>query len=116
MAGFVVEDLMFDNVPFVAEAGHDAGMSSNAMAVVVRLEGFDEDDVAVTVVDQHDVLVATTGAGGEASHIVHVEFADGLDGDVQFMGGGWWSRKRGPGSGDRDLGLVERMPCRVWER
>ena len=40
-------------------------MSSDVMAVMVRLEGFDKDDVAVTVVGQYDVLVAAAGAGGE---------------------------------------------------
>ena len=73
---------MFNNVAFVAEASHDAGMSSNAMAVVVRLEGFDKDGVAVTVVGQHDVLVAAAQADWEAAHVVCVELADGLNGDV----------------------------------
>ena len=70
LAGFVVEDLVFDIVAFVTEVGHDAGMSSDAMAVVARLEQFDKDGVAVTVVGQHDVLVAAAGAGGETSQSV----------------------------------------------
>ena len=105
LAGFVVENLVFDNVAFVAEVGHDAGMSSNAVAVMARLEGFDKDGLAVTVVGQHDVLVATMGAGGEESHVVRVEFADGLDGDLQFMGGGQWSGRRGAGGRGPGLGF-----------
>ena len=70
---------------FFAEAGHEAGMDSDAMAVEARLEGLDKYGIAVAVVGQHDVLVAAAGACGEAAHVVHVEFADELNGDVEFM-------------------------------
>jgi hypothetical protein len=80
------------------------GMSRNAMVVMVRLEGFNKYGVAVTVIGQHDVLVATAGAGGESSHVVCVELADGLNGDVQFMGGGRQRRRR-------SRGRIRPWPC-----
>jgi hypothetical protein len=49
------------------------------------LKRLNEDCVAVTVVGQHDVLVATAGAGGETAHVVSVELADGFDPYVEFM-------------------------------
>ena len=70
---------------FFVEAGHDAGMGSDAMAVMAQSEGLDEYGVAVSVVGQHDVLVAAAGGCGEAAHVVRVEFADGLNCDVELM-------------------------------
>ena len=53
------------------------------MAVMVGLEGFNKDGVGVAVVGQHDVLVATARADGEAAHVVSVELADGFNPDVE---------------------------------
>ena len=84
-SGFIVKDLVLKNMAFVAEAGHDAGIGSNAMAVVARLKGFHKYGVAVAVVGQHDVLVAAARACGEATHAVRVEFADGCGGYVELV-------------------------------
>ena len=56
------------------------------MAVMAGLEGFNKDSVGVAVVGQHDVLVATARADGEAAHVICVELADGFDSDVEFFG------------------------------
>lgn len=85
LAGFVVKDLVLDGVTFLFEAGHDAAMGGDSVAVMAGLEWLHEDGIAVAVVGQHYVLVATAGADGEAPHVVGVEFADGLDGDVEFL-------------------------------
>ena len=50
------------------------------------MEGLNQDGIAVAVVGKHDVLVATARADGESSHIVRVEFADGFDIDMEFVG------------------------------
>ena len=49
-AGIIVNDLVLNNMAFVVEVGHDAGMGGNAMVVVGRLKGFHEYGVAVVVV------------------------------------------------------------------
>ena len=86
------------------------------MAVVARLEAFYKYGIAVTVIGQHDVLVAAAGACGEAAHAVCLEFADGFGAmwsscvvvDGGGSGVGW--------AGEWGLGFVERMPLRVKER
>ena len=50
----------------------------DAVAVFPCLEGLDEDGVGVTVVSDHEVLVAATGADWEASFVVYVDRADGF--------------------------------------
>ena len=78
LAGFVVEDLMIDDVAASLEAGHDAGVGRYAVAVFSCLEGLDEDGVCIAVVGHHQVLIAAAGADGEASCVVCVECADGF--------------------------------------
>ena len=70
-AGFV-QDLMFHSVAFLCEVGHDSSMCSNMVSVMAGLEGFGEDNIAVTMVCQHYVLVSNVGAHGEAPHVVCV--------------------------------------------
>mgnify|MGYP006187013679 CR=1 FL=1 len=82
---------MLDFVAFGLESGHDAPVCGYSMAVVAGLEGFHKNGVGVTVVGQHDVLVATARACGESAHVVCVELADGLYKHVEFVcsrGGG----------------------------
>ena len=50
LACFVIEDLVVDDVTASLEAGHDAGVGRDAVAVFSCLEGFDEDGVGVAVV------------------------------------------------------------------
>ena len=57
------------------------------MTVVVRFEGFDKDGIAVAVVSDHDVLVATAGACGEVTNVICIECADGLNRDMKLLGG-----------------------------
>ena len=49
------------------------------------MEGLDEDDVGVTVVGEHDVLVATARTDREAAHVVGKELADGSDPNMEFV-------------------------------
>ena len=78
LACFVIEDLVADDVTASIEAGYDAGVGRDAVAVFLCLEGVDEDSVGVTVVGNHQVLVSAAGADGEASCVVCVERADGF--------------------------------------
>ena len=78
LAGFVVEDLVVNDVTASLEAGHDASVGRYAVAVFLCLEGLDEDGVCIAVVGNYQVLVAAAGADGEASCVVRVERADGF--------------------------------------
>ena len=78
-AGFVVEHLEVDGVASKLEAMHDAVIGDGAMAIMARHKGFGEDHVAVGVVREHGVAVATARADGEAACVVSVELAGGFD-------------------------------------
>ena len=64
LARFGVEDLVVYDVAASLEAGHYAGVGRDAVVVFPCLEGIDEDGVGVTVVGDHQVLVASAGADG----------------------------------------------------
>ena len=58
LAGFVVKDLVVNNVAALLEAGHDVSVCRDTVAILARLEGFNEDDVGVAMVSDHEVLIA----------------------------------------------------------
>ena len=78
LAGFVVEDLVVDDMTASLEAGHDVSVGRYAVAIFLCLEGLDEDGISVALVGDHQVLVAAAGANWEASCVVCVERADGF--------------------------------------
>ena len=86
LAGFVVEDLVVNDVAALLEAGHDARVCGDTVAILAGLEGFNKDDVGVAMVSNHEVLVATAGAEWEAAYVVSVESAGGLDREVDLFG------------------------------
>ena len=53
LAGFVVEDLVVDDVTASLEVGHDASVGRYAVAVFSCLEGLDEDGVCIAVIGHH---------------------------------------------------------------
>ena len=50
---FVIEDLVVNDVAASLEEGHDAGVSRDAVAVFLYLEGLDEYGVGVAVLCDH---------------------------------------------------------------
>ena len=57
----------------------------------MRLEGYDKDGVRITVVRNHEVLIATAGTNWESSSIISVQFAYVLYVDVEFPRRfAWW--------------------------
>ena len=78
LACFVIEDMVVNDMTASLEAGHDAGVGRDAVAVFSCLEGLGEDGVCVAVVGDHQVLVAAAVADGEASCVVCLERADGF--------------------------------------
>ena len=49
------EHLLLNGLDTVIEAGNDAVVGVDVVVVVLGLEGFDEEDVAFTVVGKHDI-------------------------------------------------------------
>ena len=78
LAGLVIEDLVLDDVAFSLEAGHDAGVSGDAVAIFSCMERFNEDGVCIAMIRHHEVLIAAAGADWEATCVVCVESADGF--------------------------------------
>ena len=62
--GFIIEDLVVNNVSFGLEASNNGILGGDMLAIVVRLECRDKDGVGIDVVGEHDVLVATLGEDG----------------------------------------------------
>ena len=54
------------------EAAHDTICCGDVVAIVTVLEGFDQDDVGVYVLVEHDELVAVVGSDGGTAHVVGV--------------------------------------------
>ena len=50
LADFVVSELVVNDVAALLGAGHDAGVCVDTVAILTGLEGFNEDDVGVSIV------------------------------------------------------------------
>ena len=61
------------------EAVHDAGVCGDTVAILVGLEGFNDGDVGVTMVSDHEVLYAATGVEWEEACFFGVESDGGLE-------------------------------------
>ncbi len=56
------------------------------MGVAPAFEGFLEDEIAIGVIDNHEILVARAGLDGEPSRVVRVELTDRVNPDVYLIG------------------------------
>jgi hypothetical protein len=57
-----------------------------AMGVAPAFEGLLEDEIAIGMIGNHDILVARAGLDGEPSRVVCVELTDGVDANVDLIG------------------------------
>jgi hypothetical protein len=82
------------------------------MGVTPVLEGLLEDEIAISMVGNHDVLIARVGLDREASSVNCVELADGVDTNHSFVGradfcrGCIWWYVRGRNSSSARLGRM----------
>ena len=81
-ACFVVEYLQVDMEVTEFELSHDVGVGLKAMGICTSLEGASEDYVSITVICNHDVLVAAAAADGKAASVISIHPADVLHTDV----------------------------------
>ena len=96
-ASFVVEDLQINCETTCSQTSHDGIVGSNAVLVAPGLKGLLQDEIAIGVMGNHDILVARPCSDREAAGIVRVEFADGDDANEDLIGrgfgnGDWWGR------------------------
>ena len=77
---------MFNGLDMVLEAVNDAVVGLDVVVVVIDLEGFDEEDVAFTVVGKNDIFVAAAGADMESTHVVILQLANWKDAEMDFVG------------------------------
>ena len=91
-AGFIVENLEVDPVATSLEVVHNRVVVRDEMTITLILEGFYVDGVAAAVVGDHDLLIPTTRAYEETTHIISVYFADVGYLEVHFIGGNGWER------------------------
>jgi hypothetical protein len=68
------------------QASHDGIVGSNAMGVTLVLEDLLEDEIAISMVGNHYILIARAGLDGEATSAIRVELADGVDTNRDFVG------------------------------
>ena len=84
-AGFVVDDLEVYFVATLLDASSDVVVGGKTVAIVARLKCRDKDGIGVDMVGEHDVSVATSGADGEATHVISVELTNWLYPDMELL-------------------------------
>jgi hypothetical protein len=75
-AGFVIQDLEINREPTGHQISHDGAVCCNAVTVTLGLESFLEDEVAISVEGNHDILVAGACSDREAASVVGEELAE----------------------------------------
>ncbi len=75
-AGFVIQDLEINREPMGRQTSHECVVRCNAVAVTLGLEGLLEDEVAIGMEGNHDILVAGVRSDREAASVVGEELAE----------------------------------------
>ncbi len=75
-AGFVIQDLEINREPTSRQTSHDCVVGCDAVAVNLGLDGLLEDEVAVGMEGNHDILIAGACSDGEAASVVGEELAE----------------------------------------
>ncbi len=75
-AGFVIQDLEINIEPTGRQTTHDCVIGCNAVAVTLGLEGLLEDDVAIGMEGNHDILVSRACSDRETASVIGEELAE----------------------------------------
>ncbi len=86
-AGFVTQDLEINGEPMGRQTSHDGVVGCNAVAVALGLEGLLEDEVAVSMEGNHDILVAGASSDREAASVIGEELAERICYNKDLVGG-----------------------------
>ncbi len=85
-AGFVIQDMEINGEPMGCQMSHDCVVGCNAVAVTLGLEGLLEDEVAISMEGNHDLLVAGACSDKEAASVVGEELAERFSDDEDLVG------------------------------
>ncbi len=77
-AGFVIQDLEINGEPMGCQTSHDCVVGFNAEAVTLGPQSLLEDEAAVGMEDNHDILVARASSDVEAASVDGEELAEWL--------------------------------------
>ena len=75
-AGLVVQDSEVNRQATGRETRHDRVVGCDLMHILFEFDGLLQDEVAILVVRDHDVLVARLGSYREATGVIRIQFAD----------------------------------------
>ncbi len=85
-AGFVIQDLEINGEPPGHQTHHNGVIRCDAVAVALGFEGLLENEVAIDVEGNHDVLVAGVCSDGKAASVVGEELAEWFRVDEHLVG------------------------------
>ncbi len=85
-AAFVIQDLEINGKPQSCQTHHNGVIRCNVLAVALGFEGVLENEVAIGVEGNHDVLVAGSCFDGEATSVVSEELPEWLCDDKHLVG------------------------------
>jgi hypothetical protein len=71
-AGVVVHDLDINRQPFCSQMSHDDVVGSKMMGIALGFEGLLEDQVAICMVRNHDILVARACPDRETTCVISI--------------------------------------------
>ncbi len=92
-AGFVIQDLEINREPPGRQTRHNSVICCNAVAVALGFEGLLENEIALSVEGNHDVLVAGACLDGKAASVIGEELAERLC-DVEHLVGRCFNGRR----------------------
>ncbi len=76
------------------KTSHDCLVGCNAVAVSLGLEGLLEDEVAIGVESNHDILVAGASSDGEVASVIGEELAERFFYNKDLVGRGCNGRRQ----------------------
>ncbi len=85
-AGFVIQDLEINGEPMGRQTRHNGVIRCNLVAAALRFEGLLENEVAIGVEGNHDILVAGACSDGKVASVVDEELAEWLCDDKHLVG------------------------------
>ncbi len=108
-SGFIVYDLEINRQTPCSQTSHDDVVGSKTMSIVLGFERLLEDQVAICMVRNHDILVAQACPDRETTCVVGIELAEREHIDKDFVRG----KFQGRGFNSRE-GQASRSPRQTW--
>ncbi len=85
-AGFIIQDLVINREPPCRQMHHNGVIRCNAVAVALGFEGLLENEVAIGMEGNHDVLISGVCSDGEVASVVGEELAEWFCDDEDLVG------------------------------